>query len=89
MLHDELAAGFQARPGGRIVMRARQRRVALLKKSVTAQTLQICAALASEAHNQYPDASFSQTWLVVRDRVRALMNDAVVGAARAADLDNL
>jgi len=87
MLHNELEAEFRARPGGRIVMRARRRRVALLKKSMTVQTLQICAALAAEAHSQYPDASFSQTWLVVRDRVRVLINDAVVDLLDLSDDD--
>lgn len=87
MLHNELEAEFQARPGGRIVMRARQRRVALLKRSMTVQTLQVCAALSAEAHSQYPDASFSQTWLVVRDKVRALMNDAVVALLDLSDDD--
>lgn len=87
MLHNELEAELQARPGGRIVMRARQRRVALLRRSMTVQTLQICAALAAEAHNDYPGASFSQAWLVVRDRVRASMNDAVVALLDLSDDD--
>lgn len=80
--YDELVAQLTRAPGGRVVARARQRRVALLHASKMLQALFICAALTAEARAQHPKATFGQVWFVVRDRVKQL-----VRAAAEASLD--
>lgn len=76
MRRDELAAELQYAPGGRVIARARQRKVELLDMSSKVQALYICASLVEQAFVDFPDANFGQAWVIVRDRVRALLSKA-------------
>lgn len=76
MRRDELAAELKFAPGGRVIARARQRKVALLDRSLQVQAQFICASLVEQVLVEFPDANFGQAWVVVRDRVRALLRTA-------------
>lgn len=76
MRRDELAAELKFAPGGRVIARARQRKVALLDRSLQVQAQFICASLLQQACVDFPDANFGQAWVIVRDRVRALLSRA-------------
>jgi hypothetical protein len=61
--------------------RVRQRQLDALERRFREQVHFVTSALAAQARAEWPKAEFGQLWLVVRDRLRPLLQEACEIAA--------
>lgn len=72
---------------GRIVTRLRKRQVEVFERELALNSVRLCATLGAQVRAEWPDAQPGQHWVVVRDRVRALLGDACLTVLSTAEFD--